>query len=303
MIINGVEIEDTFAEAFDMKATRIIITAINFKWARHAAVTMTGFATSVIGCGVEAGIERMMHSDETPDGRPGVSVLLFATSSKILAKQLETRVGQCVLTCPTTSVFAGLEGEERIPLGQNVRYFGDGYQISKIIGGKRFWRVPVMDGEFLCEETTARRQAVGGGNFLVLAKTMSQALLASEAAIDAIYHLPHCIMPFPGGGVRSGSKVGSKYKGLFASTNDPYCPTLKGLTGSRLTPDIGAAMEIVIDGLTAADVTHAMHTGIQAVCALGTSEGIVRITASNFGGKLGAHHFHLREIMSESAGM
>lgn len=302
MVINGVEIENTFAEAFDMKATRIIITAINFKWARHAAVTMTGFATSVIGCGVEAGIERMMHSDETPDGRPGVAVLLFATSGKVLTKQLETRVGQCVLTCPTTAVFAGTEGEDRIPLGKHVRYFGDGYQVSKIIGGKRFWRVPVMDGEFLCEETTGKTQAVGGGNFLVLARTVSQALLASEAAIDAIYHLPHCIMPFPGGGVRSGSKVGSKYKGLFASTNDSYCPTLKGLKGSRLTPDVGSAMEIVIDGLTAADVKHAMRTGIHAVCSLGTAEGIVGITATNFGGKLGAHHFHLWEIMGDSAG-
>ncbi|HEX2238433.1 MAG TPA: formylmethanofuran--tetrahydromethanopterin N-formyltransferase [Gammaproteobacteria bacterium] len=301
MIINEVEIEDTFAEAFDMRATRVIITAINFKWARHAAITMTGFATSVIGCGVEAGIERVLHGDETPDGRPGVAVLLFATSTKMLAQQLQTRIGQCVLTCPTTAVFAGIESDEQIPLGENVRYFGDGFQIAKIIGGKRFWRIPVMDGEFLCEETTGRTTAVGGGNFLVLAKTMSQALLASEAAIDAIYHLPNCIMPFPGGGVRSGSKVGSKYKGLVASTNEPYCPTLKGLKGSRLTPDVGSAMEIVIDGLTAGDVRRAMCTGIQAICALGTAEGIVRITASNFGGKLGRHHFHLEEIINEAA--
>ncbi|MDQ3797367.1 MAG: formylmethanofuran--tetrahydromethanopterin N-formyltransferase [Pseudomonadota bacterium] len=301
MIINEVEIEDTFAEAFDMRATRVIITAINFKWARHAAITMTGFATSVIGCGVEAGIERVLHGDETPDGRPGVAVLLFATSTKMLAQQLQTRIGQCVLTCPTTAVFAGIESDEQIPLGKNVRYFGDGFQISKIIGGKRFWRIPVMDGEFLCEETTGRTTAVGGGNFLVLAKTMSQALLASEAAIDAIYHLPNCIMPFPGGGVRSGSKVGSKYKGLVASTNDGYCPTLKGLKGSCLTPDVGSAMEIVIDGLTEADVRRAMRTGIQAICTLGTAEGIVRITASNFGGKLGRHHFHLEEIINEAA--
>jgi formylmethanofuran--tetrahydromethanopterin N-formyltransferase len=301
MIINEVEIEDTFAEAFDMRATRVIITAINFKWARHAAITMTGFATSVIGCGVEAGIERVLHGDETPDGRPGVAVLLFATSTKMLAQQLQTRIGQCVLTCPTTAVFAGIESDEQIPLGKNVRYFGDGFQIAKIIGGKRFWRIPVMDGEFLCEETTGRTTAVGGGNFLVLAKTMSQALLASEAAIDAIYHLPNCIMPFPGGGVRSGSKVGSKYKGLVASTNDGYCPTLKGLKGSCLTPDVGSAMEIVIDGLTEADVRRAMRTGIQAICALGTAEGIVRITASNFGGKLGRHHFHLEEIINEAA--
>ncbi len=301
MIINGVEIEDTFAEAFEMTATRVIITAINYKWARHAAVTMTGFATSVIGCGVEAGIERALGGDETPDGRPGISVLLFATSGSTLAKQVTNRVGQCVLTCPTSAIFSGIESDQKIPLGQYIRYFGDGFQISKVIGGKRYWRVPVMDGEFLCEETTSRVKAVGGGNFLVLAKTLSQALLACEAAIDAIGKLPNLIMPFPGGGVRSGSKVGSKYKGLMASTNDAYCPTLRGLTRSELTPDIEAAMEIVIDGLTAEDVRLAMRTGIHAVCALGASQGIKKITAGQYGGKLGQFHFHLREIMNDAA--
>lgn len=298
MKINGVEIEDTFAEAFKMTATRIVITAINYKWARHAAETMTGFATSVIGCGVEAGIERVLTGDETPDGRPGIAVLLFAVSGEILAKQLQTRVGQCVLTCPTSACYAGIEGEKKIPLGQNVRYFGDGFQISKLIGGKRYWRVPVMDGEFVCEESTARVKAVGGGNFLVLAESLSQALLACEAAIDAIGTLPNLIMPFPGGGVRSGSKVGSKYDGLFASTNDAYCPTLKGLTDSALPPDVEAAMEIVIDGLTEEDVRKATRVGINAVCALGASQGIKRITAGHYGGKLGQFHFPLHEIMA-----
>lgn len=296
--INGVEIECTFAEGFQMTATRVIITAINYKWARHAAQTMTGFATSVIGCGVEAGIERELDTDETPDGRPGLSVLLFATSSKMLEKQLETRVGQCVLTCPTSAIFAGMEGEKQIRLGKNIRFFGDGFQTSKKIGTHRYWRVPVMDGEFLIEETTAACKAVGGGNFLVLARSDSQALLACEAAIDAIGKLPNLIMPFPGGGVRSGSKVGSKYKGLSASTNDPYCPTLRGLTKTALPPDVEAAMEIVIDGLTEQDVRKAMRVGIQAVCTLGASQGIRRITAGNYGGKLGQYQFHLAEIVA-----
>jgi len=300
MIINGVEIEDTFSEAFSMRATRVIITAINYKWARHAAETMTGFATSVIGCNVEAGIEKIIGNHETPDGRPGISVLLFATDRKTLEKQLQKRIGQCVLTCPTTAVFSGLESDDQIELGKNLRYFGDGFQSSKMIGKKRFWRIPVMDGEFLCEETTGYQKAIGGGNILVLARHISQALLACEAAIDSISMLPNIVLPFPGGGVRSGSKVGSKYKFLNASTNHPFCPTLKGHPDNVLGKNIEAAMEIVIDGLTKEDVFLAMHRGIEAICDLGKSQGIEKITGGNYGGKLGPHHFHLRAIMNES---
>ncbi|MEW8624329.1 MAG: formylmethanofuran--tetrahydromethanopterin N-formyltransferase, partial [Candidatus Thiodiazotropha sp.] len=298
MIINGTEIEETFAEAFGMSATRIIITAIDAKWARIAGETMTGFATSVIGCGVEAGIETELSPEQTPDGRHGVSVLLFAMSGKALAKQLETRVGQCVLTCPTTAVFSGMQGEKQMPLGKNLRFFGDGYQISKQIGANRYWRVPVMDGEFLCEERVARTSAVGGGNFLVLANHQQQALTACEKAIVEMRKLPNVIMPFPGGIVRSGSKVGSKYKALMASTNDAYCPTLRGLVNSNLDDDIGAVMEIVINGLTDEDVRLATRTGISAVCELGAAGGIKRISAGNYGGKLGQFHFHLREVMA-----
>ena len=298
MIINGTEIEETFAEAFGMTATRIIVTAINPRWARIAGETMAGFATSVIGCGVEVGIESEIPPEASPDGRPGVSVLVFGMSGKALAKHLETRVGQCILTCPTTAVFAGIEGEQPLPLGKNLRFFGDGYQISKQIAGTRYWRVPVMDGEFLCEEDTAWVSAVGGGNFLVLAETQQQALSACEKAIDAMRGLPNVIMPFPGGIVRSGSKVGSKYKALMASTNEAYCPTLRGLVKSKLDADIEAVMEIVINGISEEDVRLATRVGIQAVCELGAAEGIRRVSAGNYGGKLGQYQFHLREVMA-----
>lgn len=298
MIINGVSIDETFAEAFGMRGTRIVITAHDLTWARHAAVALTGFATSVIACGAEAGIERELSPEETPDGRPGVSALLFAVSSKELGKQLERRVGQCVLTCPTTAVYSGLDAPEKLPLGKTLRYFGDGFQNSKQIGGKRYWRVPVMDGEFLAEETTSMVKAVGGGNFLVLAQDQVSALRACEAAIDAMRKLPNVIMPFPGGVVRSGSKVGSKYKALPASTNDAFCPTLRGATRSELSADVGSVMEIVIDGLTDADVRAAMKVGLQAVCEVGAAGGVRRISAGNYGGKLGQFHFHLREILS-----
>jgi formylmethanofuran--tetrahydromethanopterin N-formyltransferase len=296
MIINGVAIDDTFAEAFGMRATRILITAFDLKWAYHAARAATGFATSVIGCGCEAGIEHELSDDETPDGRPGVSVLLFAVSGKELAKQVERRVGQCVLTAPTSAVFSGIEGEP-ISLGRNLRFFGDGYQNSKVIGGRRYWRIPVMDGEFLCDETTGMVRAVGGGNFLVLARGPAEALAACEAAIAAMSKVRGAIMPFPGGVVRSGSKIGSKYKTLTASTNDAFCPTLRGAVNSELSPDVGAVLEIVIDGLTETEVRNAMRAGIDAACKVGSAGGVLRISAGNYGGKLGQFHFRLHDIV------
>lgn len=306
MLINTIKIDDTFAEAFNMRGTRVIITAQNLKWAYHAANAMTGFATSVIGCGVEAGIERELTAEATPDGRPGVSILMFAMGSKVLMQQLETRMGQCVLTCPTAAAFAGIESEDRINLGKNLRFFGDGYQTSKLIANnngrsKRYWRIPVMDGEFLCEETTGMVRAIGGGNFLILATSQPAALAAAEAAIDAMKQVPNVIMPFPGGVVRSGSKVGSKYKTMFASTNDAFCPTLKGATNTELSPEIESVMEIVIDGLNFEDIAKSMRLGIQAICNLGEKSGVKRISAGNYGGKLGPHHFKLHDIMSETA--
>ncbi len=298
MILNGVAIDDTFAEAFAMKATRVIVTSCNPTWARHAATAMTGFATSVIACGCEAGIERELAPEETPDGRPGIAVLLFAVSTQELAKQLQRRVGQCVLTAPASAVFAGIESATPLALGKGLRYFGDGFQGSKLIGGRRYWRIPVMDGEFVCEESTGMTKAVGGGNFLVLAAAPAAALTACEAAVAAMRRLPNVIMPFPGGVVRSGSKIGSKYKALPASTNDPYCPTLRGITKTALTPDVGGVLEIVIDGLTEDDVRAAMRAGMQAVCKVGARAGVRRISAGNYGGKLGQFRFDLREALA-----
>jgi formylmethanofuran--tetrahydromethanopterin N-formyltransferase len=169
--------------------------------------------------------------------------------------------------------------------------------MSKLIGGKRYWRVPVMDGEFVAEETTGMIKAVGGGNFLVLARGQSEALAACEAAIAAMSKVHGVIMPFPGGVVRSGSKIGSRYKALPASTNDAYCPTLRGAVASELGPETGAVLEIVIDGLSEADVRNAMRAGMAAACKIGTAGGVQRISAGNYGGKLGPFHFKLREIM------
>jgi formylmethanofuran--tetrahydromethanopterin N-formyltransferase len=310
MRINDTQIDDTFAEAFPMKATRLIITAHTRTWARHAANSLTGFATSVIDCGCEAGVERDLTGDETPDGRPGVSVLIFAVSSKELAKQIARRVGQCVLTCPTTAVYNGIDPRathaplsDNAPLGAGLRFFGDGWQVSKVLDGIRYWRVPVMDGEFVCEESVATVKAVGGGNLLFLARDLDSALKAAEAAVAAIHTLPNVITPFPGGVVRSGSKIGSKYAGAAASTNDAFCPTLIGLSKkSELTRDVGCVLEIVIDGLTDADVGAAMTAGIRAATSIDQAGGVLRISAGNYGGKLGPYHFRLHELAARIDG-
>ncbi len=293
MFIGPTEIVDTFAEAFAMWGARVIITGETEKWAMAAARSMTGFATSIIGCKCEAGIERQVPAEETPDGRPGVSVLLFAGSPKGVGARLVERIGQCVMTCPTSACFNGLKAGERVEVGGKLRYFGDGYQSSKVLGDTRLWRIPVMEGEFLVEESFGVQPAVGGGNFLVLGKDLNSTLRAVEAAVGAM-QVPGVILPFPDGVVRSGSKPGSRYKSLPASTNEAYCPSLRGRVPKTCLPEsVRCVLEIVIDGLDEASVVEAMRRGIQAAAG----EGIVQITAGNYGGGLGQFQLRLHDIL------
>ena len=296
MKIRGVFIEDTFAEAFTMRVARIVITARSTRWVRAAASKLTGFATSVIGCKVEAGVERELRASETPDGRPGTSVLLMTMGKDDLAKRLIERIGQTVLTCPTTACYDGLpDAPDRVGVGSALRFFGDGFQMSKVMAGVRYWRIPVMEGEFLVQEKFGMLKGVGGGNFLILARTADAALEAAEAASDAMAAQPGTILPFPGGVVRSGSKVGSRrIKSMIASTNDAYCPTLRAVTKSALPEGVNSVLEIVVNGVDAPSIANSMRAGIDAACRA----GVIAISAGNYGGKLGPHHFHLREIMT-----
>jgi len=281
-----------------MRASRVIITAASEAWARTAAVSMTGFATSVIGCKVEAGIEAMLPADSTPDGRPGASVLVFAFNAEGLGTRLVERVGQTVLTCPTTACFDGLpDAGERVIVGGLLRHFGDKLQSSKMIDGRRYWRVPVMEGEFLVEEAFGIQKAIGGGNLLILAKDQAAALASAEAAVEGMRNVRGVILPFPGGIVRAGSKVGAKrYKSMIASTNEAYCPTVRGRAGvvSELPENVNSVLEIVIDGLDRAAIETAMRAGLDAACL----PGVVQISAGNYGGKLGKHLFKLHELLS-----
>lgn len=292
--INGVEIVDTFAEAFPMTAARAIITADTPRWANTAALTMTGYATSVIGCDAEASIESILAAEQTPDGRPGVSVLLFAFHREALEKALTNRVGQCVMTCPTTACYNGLPlGEKQVVVAGRLRHFGDGWQISKRLEGRRLWRIPVMDGEFTCDEAFGTTKGVAGGNLLIVGEDVRATLQVAEVSAAAIRECPDVILPFPGGVVRSGSKVGSKYKKLRASTNTAYSPMLRGLVATSLPPSARCVYEIVIDGLTLEAVERATAVGVRAACL----PGVIQVSAGNYGGSLGPFHIRLHDIL------
>jgi formylmethanofuran--tetrahydromethanopterin N-formyltransferase len=294
MRLHDAEVEDTFAEAFPMWGARIVVTADTPGWAEHAGRSLTGFATSVIGCKCEAGIERVLDASETPDGRPGLAALLFAPDAEGLGKRLVERIGQTVLTCPTTACFNGLDADDDVDVGGQLRFFGDGWQASKVLDGRRYWRIPVMEGEFLVQERFGIVEGVGGGNIIILAGDVATALGAAEAAADAMRAVEGAIMPFPGGIARSGSKVGSRYKAVIASTNPVLCPTLRAQADDTQVPDgVGSVFEIVIDGLAPEPVAEAMRVGLEAAAR----SGATHLTAGNYGGNLGPHHFPLKDLV------
>jgi formylmethanofuran--tetrahydromethanopterin N-formyltransferase len=319
MKIGGTQILDTFAEAFGARYTRLIVTAADDYWLQTSLRSMTGYGTSVLGCDAEAGVERMLPPEESPDVRPAAAVLLFAFSAETVAKAAQHRVAQCVLTCPTTACFNGLPEAETYSLGKYLRYFGDGWesqepraksreQASRAVPGpvpdsgprlstldsRSLWRIPVMDGEFVIEATSGVAKGVAGGNIIIQAASQIAALAAAQRAAGAVAPLAGVITPFPGGVCRSGSKVGSKYKGLVASTAEAYCPTLRDRVESRLVDGATCAYEIVIDGVDQAAVATAMRTAIQAAAG----EGVLAIDAGNYGGKLGKYPIRLHELFT-----
>lgn len=292
MKVNNVEIEDTFAEAFNLYLSRILITGISKKYAYEAAREATGFGTSLIGCTAEAGIERYAGVDETPDGRHGYYIQIY-TSKKNMEKELIARIGQCVLTTPGTRVFNALNSGEKIKAGYKLKFFGDGYEKELEIFGRSCVSIPIMFGEFIVEKEFCIKKGIAGGNFIILAKSQASALLAGEAAVDAIRNVENVITPFPYGLCASGSKVGSKYKFLKASTNEKFCPTLKGIVKDSKVGNANAAIEIVINGIDLESVKKAMKLGILAATKV---DGVIKISAGNYGGKLGGIKIYLHEL-------
>lgn len=297
MRLNGVEVVDTFTEMFPMWFMRFLITAESYKWAIRAGRAATGFGTSIIMSPAECGIEALVPPNKTPDGRPGVLVQMYHTDRILLKTQFLARVGQCVLTCPTTAVFDSLvKAKRRAKVGKSLATFGDGFQVRDKLSGRDVWRIPVMEGEFIVEESFGMMRGVAGGMFLILAEDWRSGLKAAEEAIKAIRRVRGVITPFPGGICRSGSKVGSmKYK-LRASTNHLFCPTLRDIVKESLVPQgVKSIYEIVINGVNLASVKEALGVGIKAAVKV---PGVVQITSANYGGKLGPYKLFLREVLN-----
>ncbi len=285
-------LEDTFAEAFDVKVSRLLITAFDYDLAVECARELTGFATSIIMCPAEAGIDVMAKPEETPDGRVGVYALICHPNEEKLEKQLLARIGQCVLPFPTTSAFDGLpNAERRLRVGYKIKFFGDGYEEEVEVNGRRCWKIPIMEGDFIVEDSFGCVDGIAGGNFVIMAETQASALIAAKAAVDAISNVEGAITPFPI--VASGSKVGSRYSFLKASTNEKFCPSLKERVDSELPENVKGVYEIVINGVSLEAVKKAMRLGIMAAMKV---PGVVKITAVNFEGKLGRHKIWLNEL-------
>ncbi len=299
MKVNGVTIDDTYAEAFPVYVSRVLITGATTELAETAALVATGFATSVIGCSAEAGIDRYVLPNETPDGRPGVMIMVVHPSKKQVKSNLIERIGECVLTAATTSVFNGLESDETVPV--KLHFFGDGYEYQTSVGGRSVWAIPILEGEFICEETYGVQKGVAGGNFFIYGDSQGSALLAAQAAVDAIKSVEGTITPFPGGIVASGSKVGCPTYSTFmkASTHHRLAPTLREKVPDSFVPEgVKAIYEIVICGLSEKVIAEAMKRGMLAAT---NAPGIMTISAGNYGGELGPYKFDLHEILGEHA--
>jgi formylmethanofuran--tetrahydromethanopterin N-formyltransferase len=292
-----VEIEDTFAEVFPMIVGRVLITADSERWALIAARAATGFASSIIMSPAEAGIEgETVNPTEAPDGRRGVVIQIYNRTGHEWKTQMIGRIGQCVLTCPTTAAFDMMpDAKKRIRIGRAVRMFGDGYETVDTLAGRRIWRIPVMEGEFIIEDRFGVKRGAAGGNFLIMAESRTRGLRAAEKAAQAIRMVPGVILPFPGGVCRSGSKVSSRKYKLGASTNDPYCPSLRSLIADSKVPNgVGSVYELVFNGLTPSLLKRATAAGIRAAIQM---PGVKKITAVNFGGRLGPFKIHLKEAL------
>ncbi len=299
MKVNGVTIDDTYAEAFPVYVSRVLITGATTELAETAALVATGFATSVIGCSAEAGVDRYVLPNETPDGRPGVMIMVVHPSKKQVKSNLIERIGECVLTAATTSVFNGLESEETVPV--KLHFFGDGYEYQTTVGDRSVWAIPILEGEFICEETYGVQKGVAGGNFFIYGDSQGSALLAAQAAVDAIKSVEGTITPFPGGIVASGSKVGCPTYSTFmkASTHHRLAPTLREKVPDSFVPEgVKSIYEIVICGLNEEAIAEAMKRGMLAAAH---ALGIKTISAGNYGGELGPFKFHLHEILREHA--
>lgn len=295
-------VDDTYAEAFRSLYAEVLITARDRTWLDHAVAAATGNASSTILCDCEAGLDRYVgpggdESFATPDGRPGAIVQFHLPRFRkdrleALERVLLTRLSQNVLTCPTASAFNLLDTETYFKLGRKIAFFGDGHQFRDVRHGRRVWVIPILGGEFILDRRFGCREGLMGGNLWFFGRTLDAALDAAEKARDAAAEVPGVILPFPGGVAASGSKAGSRYKFSIASTYAEYCPTLRDKLGdaSRLPPGVNSVMEIILNGVDLPTIAEATRRAIDA--SLDTPD-LIRISAGNYGGRLGKSFIYL----------
>ncbi|MGC9778454.1 MAG: formylmethanofuran--tetrahydromethanopterin N-formyltransferase [Candidatus Heimdallarchaeota archaeon] len=292
-----VEVKDTFSECFEMWYSRILITAIDEELALAAARSTVGFATSIILCSAEAGIEKIMLADQTPDGRPGVLIQIWTRRSKKMKDEILARISQCAMTAPTTRVFNMLEeGPKSEPIGKLISYFGDGHQKKIKKYNRDLWEIPVMDGLFHIEETFNFAKGVAGGLIVIIGTSEKDTLAAARAAVKAIHESSaKAITSFPSGICRSGSKIGSKYSFLNESSNHQFCPSLVGIVDDSLLPkNAKCVYEIVINAVSENELRKAMS---EAITTLKDNKHMLQITSSNFNGELGSVKINLKDLI------
>ncbi|HTM55319.1 MAG TPA: formylmethanofuran--tetrahydromethanopterin N-formyltransferase [Pirellulales bacterium] len=297
------EVEDTYAEAFRSIYAECLITARDRRWLDAAVSAATGNASSTIMCDCEAGLDRYVGpggdaSFVTPDGRPGAVVQFHVPRFRkdrreALERSLLVRISQNVLTCPTTACFNLLESDDAFKLGRKLAYFGDGYQTRATRFGRPVWVVPILAGEFVIDRRFGYRDGLMGGNLWFMGQSEDAALEAAERGLAAAAQVPGVITPFPGGLAASGSKAGSRYSFSVASTYAEFCPTLVEQLGtkSKVPPGVRSIMEIIMNGRDLQSISAATHRAIEA--AVGTP-GLIRISAGNYGGRLGKSFIYLK---------
>jgi formylmethanofuran--tetrahydromethanopterin N-formyltransferase len=292
------DVEDTYAEAFRSIYAEVLITARDRTWIDHAVNAATGNASSSILCDCEAGLDRYVNADETPDGRPGAVVQFHVPRfhkdrAQRLERALLVRLSQNVLTCPTAACFNLLDESTYFKLGRKIAFFGDGYQFRDVRCGRKVWVIPILSGEFMLDRRFGYRDGLMGGNLWFMGATSDAALFAAERAVGAASAVSGVILPFPGGIASSGSKAGSRYKFTIASTYEAYCPTLRDQLGekSKLPAGVAAVQEIIINGRDLPTIAQATQAAIAA--SVETPE-LIKISAGNYGGRLGKSFVYLR---------
>jgi formylmethanofuran--tetrahydromethanopterin N-formyltransferase len=301
-VTHRAEVEDTYAEAFRSIYAEVLITARDRRWLDEAVHAATGNASSTILCDCEAGLDRYVGpggdtSFTTPDGRPGAIVQFHVPRFRkdrreALERSLLVRLSQNVLTCPTTSCFNLIDSPEYYKLGRKIAFFGDGYQFRDTRHDRPVWVIPILGGEFSLDRRFGFRDGLMGGNLWYMGESLDAALAAAERGTKAVTATAGVIMPFPGGIAASGSKAGSRYSFTIASTFAEFCPTLREKLGekSKVPAGVQSIMEIIINGADLPTIARATHAAIEASV---DTPGLLKISAGNYGGRLGKSFVYL----------